>query len=122
MRLPLSWLEEFVRIEVGLDEICRRLTMAGLEVESIDRIDSALKIKSKMEHQFPEHHNAESFSLTRGLYQPPLERISSFVGADDGHLYDLYYDGGWIWEDQERPPGTGATATNSPSGTISVCC
>jgi hypothetical protein len=48
MRLPLSWLEAFVRIEVGLDEICRRLTMAGLEVESIDRIDPALKIKSKI--------------------------------------------------------------------------
>jgi len=41
MRLPLSWLEEFVRIEAGLNEICRRLTMAGLEVESIDRIDPA---------------------------------------------------------------------------------
>jgi hypothetical protein len=51
------------------------------------------------------------------VYQPPLERISSLVVADDGHPYDLYYDGGWIWEDQERPPGTGATATNSPSGT-----
>jgi len=36
MRLPLSWLEEFVRIEAGLNEICRRLTMAGL-----DRIDPA---------------------------------------------------------------------------------
>src|SRR5271155_1651331 len=38
MKLPLSWLKEFVAIDAGLDELCRRLTMAGLEVESVDRI------------------------------------------------------------------------------------
>ena len=41
MRLPLSWLKEFVTIEAELDEMCLRLTMAGLEVESIDPIDTA---------------------------------------------------------------------------------
>ena len=38
MKLPLSWLKEFVTIDASLDELCRRLTMAGLEVESIDHI------------------------------------------------------------------------------------
>jgi phenylalanyl-tRNA synthetase beta chain len=38
MKLPLSWLKEFVTIDASLDELCRRLTMAGLEVESVDHI------------------------------------------------------------------------------------
>ena len=38
MKLPLSWLKEFVTVEVELEELCQRLTVAGLEVESIDHI------------------------------------------------------------------------------------
>jgi phenylalanyl-tRNA synthetase beta chain len=38
MKLPLSWLKEFVTVDAELDEICRRLTMAGLEVESVDHL------------------------------------------------------------------------------------
>ena len=38
MKLPLSWLKEFVTIDASIEELCRRLTMAGLEVESIDHI------------------------------------------------------------------------------------
>lgn len=36
MRVPLSWLREFVEIDVTVEELAQRLTMAGLEVESID--------------------------------------------------------------------------------------
>jgi phenylalanyl-tRNA synthetase beta chain len=38
MKLPLSWLEEFVTIDASLDELCRRLTMGGIEVEGIEQI------------------------------------------------------------------------------------
>jgi phenylalanyl-tRNA synthetase beta chain len=38
MKLPLSWLREFVTVETDIEELCRRLTMAGLEVESLDHI------------------------------------------------------------------------------------
>jgi phenylalanyl-tRNA synthetase beta chain len=37
MKLPLSWLKELVPIEADLDELCRRLTAAGLEVENVER-------------------------------------------------------------------------------------
>ncbi|HKV55709.1 MAG TPA: phenylalanine--tRNA ligase subunit beta [Candidatus Binataceae bacterium] len=40
MKLPLSWLHEFVTVEADLEELCRRLTMAGLEVEAVDRIEA----------------------------------------------------------------------------------
>jgi phenylalanyl-tRNA synthetase beta chain len=35
MKVPLSWLGEFVEIEVSISELARRLTVAGLEVEEI---------------------------------------------------------------------------------------
>jgi phenylalanyl-tRNA synthetase beta chain len=38
MKVPLSWLREFVVIEAEPEELCRRLTMAGLEVEGLERI------------------------------------------------------------------------------------
>src|SRR5579863_3091335 len=38
MKLPLSWLNEFVTVEASLEELGRRLTMAGLEVEGVDPV------------------------------------------------------------------------------------
>ena len=35
MRVPLSWLNEYVTVTLGVDELAERLTMAGLEVESL---------------------------------------------------------------------------------------
>lgn len=35
MKLPLSWLKEYVEIEIPLEELAHRLTLAGLEVEEI---------------------------------------------------------------------------------------
>ncbi|KAB8143837.1 phenylalanine--tRNA ligase subunit beta [Chloroflexia bacterium SDU3-3] len=36
MRVPLSWLKAFVDIDVPVEELAHRLTMAGLEVEGIE--------------------------------------------------------------------------------------
>jgi phenylalanyl-tRNA synthetase beta chain len=38
MRIPLSWLKDYVDISVPIPELARRLTLAGLEVESINYI------------------------------------------------------------------------------------
>ena len=38
MKLPLSWLAEFVTLEADVEELCRRLTLAGLEVEGVERV------------------------------------------------------------------------------------
>jgi phenylalanyl-tRNA synthetase beta chain len=37
VKLPLSWLAEFVTLEADIDELCRRLTLGGLEVENVER-------------------------------------------------------------------------------------
>ena len=38
MRVPVSWLEEYVDIDVSVEELAERLTLAGLEVETIEYI------------------------------------------------------------------------------------
>ncbi|NOK60488.1 MAG: phenylalanine--tRNA ligase subunit beta [Chloroflexi bacterium AL-W] len=38
MRVPISWLKEFVDVTVSVEELAHIITMAGLEVESIDYI------------------------------------------------------------------------------------
>lgn len=35
MKVPLSWLKDYVDIEMSIEELARRLTLAGLEVEEI---------------------------------------------------------------------------------------
>ena len=35
MKVPLSWLKDFVAVDVAIEEAARRLTLAGLEVEEI---------------------------------------------------------------------------------------
>ena len=38
MLVPLSWLKDFVEIVLPLDELCDRLTKAGLEVAAVQDI------------------------------------------------------------------------------------
>ncbi|HYL80207.1 MAG TPA: hypothetical protein VEU07_05310, partial [Candidatus Acidoferrum sp.] len=38
MRVPISWLKEFVDVPVPVEELAERLTFAGLEVSSIQTI------------------------------------------------------------------------------------
>ena len=40
MKAPVSWLKEFVEIDLPLDEVAHRLTMAGTEVGSIEQTGS----------------------------------------------------------------------------------
>jgi phenylalanyl-tRNA synthetase beta chain len=64
MKLPLSWLKEFVTIDASLDELCRRLTMAGLEVESIDHVAPTFEgVYIAKVLQVDRHPNADRLNL-----------------------------------------------------------
>ncbi|MDW8290638.1 MAG: phenylalanine--tRNA ligase subunit beta [Armatimonadota bacterium] len=39
MRVPIEWLKEYVQVQASPEELAHRLTMAGLEVEAIERGD-----------------------------------------------------------------------------------
>ena len=36
MQVPISWLKEYVDVDVPVEELAQRLTLAGLEVETIE--------------------------------------------------------------------------------------
>ena len=38
MRVPLAWLREYVDLEWDADELARRLTLLGMEVQGIEQI------------------------------------------------------------------------------------
>ena len=40
MRVPLSWLREFVDIELTPEQLAERLTLLGMEVSAIERLGS----------------------------------------------------------------------------------
>ena len=37
MKVPLSWLREYVDVNIDVDELAHKLTMAGNEVDSVER-------------------------------------------------------------------------------------
>jgi phenylalanyl-tRNA synthetase beta chain len=36
MKVSLSWLEEYVTVDMPVDQLANQLTMAGLEVEAVE--------------------------------------------------------------------------------------
>ena len=42
MRVPLSWLREFVPVHLETPELCERLTMGGLEVEGVENVGAGI--------------------------------------------------------------------------------
>jgi len=38
MRVPLRWLSDYVKVELSPEELAHRLAMAGLEVESVEKV------------------------------------------------------------------------------------
>ena len=43
MKLSLKWLKDYVALPASVDELAKRLTMAGLEIEGISRPGDGLK-------------------------------------------------------------------------------
>ena len=66
MRLSLNWLKEYVDIDVGPQELANRLTMAGLEVESLERRYSPLdKVVIGHIKAVSPHPNADRLTVLR---------------------------------------------------------
>ncbi len=65
MKVSLNWLSDYVQLP-EVDELARRLTMAGLEVEGIERIgaDLAGVVVAQIKESVP-HPNADKLSVTK---------------------------------------------------------
>ena len=64
MKLPLSWLGDFVSIDAPVEEISRRLSYAGLVVESLEKLTPgfARVVVGRVLH-VEKHPNADRLSL-----------------------------------------------------------
>ncbi len=102
MRIPLSWLKDYVEISLSVEELAERLTLAGLEVESIEYIghpQAALpwprdKIFIGEIRAVRPHPNADRLVLAEVEYGGPAPEIVvtgapsllDYRGRDDLHL------------------------------------
>ncbi|MBE2250049.1 MAG: phenylalanine--tRNA ligase subunit beta [Myxococcus sp.] len=66
MRISLKWLKDYVALPASVDELARRLTMAGLEIEGIERPAEALKgVVVAQIVASDKHPNADKLSVTK---------------------------------------------------------
>jgi len=111
MRVPISWLKEFVDIPLPIEELAERLTFAGLEVSALERIGvpgSALpwdreRILVGRVREVTPHPNADRLVLATVEYG--ADRIKTVVtGApnlrigDGGQKVALALEGAQLWD------------------------
>ncbi|MDA3799045.1 MAG: phenylalanine--tRNA ligase subunit beta [Kiritimatiellae bacterium] len=66
MKLPLSWLKEYVDIDISPEELADKLTRSGTEVESIETIGSSLDgVVVAQVKEFEKHPNADRLRLCK---------------------------------------------------------
>jgi len=76
MKIPLSWLKDFVDIELPLEELAHQLTMAGLEVEEIRYVGLPLP-DGKIEGRSGAHSRPET--KLSGLEWDPTKIVTASV-------------------------------------------
>jgi len=52
MKLPLSWIKDFVTVDLSLEELAKKLTMAGLEIDEIQLVGMAMPPGDKHEFSY----------------------------------------------------------------------
>ena len=67
MKVPITWLREFVDIELPIPELAHRLTLAGLEVEEIRFVGLPLpEGKNRGPYRSQAEHRDECYRLGMG--------------------------------------------------------
>ncbi|HUG48818.1 MAG TPA: phenylalanine--tRNA ligase subunit beta [Candidatus Limnocylindria bacterium] len=86
MRVPLSWLREYVDFDFTAEELAERLTALGFELQGIERIGSDWSdvVVGELLEVAP-HPGAHSLSLTRVVVQEGGEPLSVVCGATNIH-------------------------------------
>jgi phenylalanyl-tRNA synthetase beta chain len=94
MKVPISWLKEFVDITVSLPELARHLTMAGLEVEQVTYIGLPLpQDEADENHQADSHIGREALGLAwdpEKIVTASVSEVMPHPNADRLVLCKLY--------------------------------
>ena len=82
MRVPLSWLREFVDIALAPEQLAERLTLLGMEVSAIERVgaDWHRVVVGELLEVAP-HPNSQKLSLTRVRTDESGHELSIVCGA-----------------------------------------
>jgi len=83
MKVPLKWLKEYVEIDVPVEELAHRITLAGLEVAEIERIGQEWdreRITVGEVLQVRQHPNADRLTLVEVTYGGPAP-LTAVCGA-----------------------------------------
>ena len=82
MRVPLSWLREYVDVELSPEELAERLTLLGMEVSAIERIgDDWQRVVVGELLEVAPHPNSNRLSLTRVRIGEGEPELSIVCGA-----------------------------------------
>ena len=65
MKVPLSWLREYVDVNIDVEDLAHRLTMAGNEVDSIERFGYVENVVVGEVLEVSQHPNADRLRLVR---------------------------------------------------------
>ncbi|NIP74443.1 MAG: phenylalanine--tRNA ligase subunit beta, partial [Gammaproteobacteria bacterium] len=83
LRVPIKWLQDYVDVtSLAPDELAERLTVAGLEVETVEPVggwDPATVVVGQITAVLP-HPNADRLCLAEVAYGPP-EPLTVVTGA-----------------------------------------
>src|ERR1051325_10406760 len=63
MKVSLEWLKDYVALSADADDIAKRLTMAGIEVESLVRLGEATGVVVAEVLETRKHPNADNLSI-----------------------------------------------------------
>ena len=116
MRVPLSWLADFVDVELTPEALAERLTLLGMEVKAIDRWGADWRNVVVGELlTVDKHPNADRLSLTTVTFgdgQPPLEIVCGATNIAPGQRVPVALPGAVLPGDRriERTTKMGVTS------------
>ncbi len=107
MRVPLSWLQEFVDITVPLPELAQRLTDAGLEVAAIERTGDWHNVYVGRVVALERHPNADHLLLaTVDFGRGYLQVVCGAPNVAVGQKVPLALEGARVTDPQTGQPVT----------------
>src|SRR5204863_37609 len=122
MKVPLSWLRDFVDVELAPEELARRLTMAGVEVEGIEQIgadwDRDTILVGVVERVEP-HPAADRLVLaTVSAGERRLTVVTGAPNVAEGQKVALALTGAQLWDGHSETPKRMTLAGLRPINTV----
>jgi phenylalanyl-tRNA synthetase beta chain len=107
LRAPLSWLKEYLDIHASPEEIARRLTLAGQEVEHVVTIgDEWENIYTGQVVKLEQHPNADRLKLATVEYgaDSPITVVTGAPNIEEGQKVVLGLLGSRYIDQHQNPP------------------